>query len=68
MSLKSHWLISLPPFSKTKSRKLEILSVPLVLKTRFTVQTDPPKITVFGQVSEDAVGKILKHHQQNPAC
>ena len=30
--------------------------------------SDPPKITLFSEVSEDAVGKIIKTSPTNPAC
>ena len=58
MSLKSHWLTSLPPFP-TKLRKLDNFAPP---GTEYDVHppSDPSKITVFRHVSEEAVDKIIR--------
>ena len=59
MSLKSHWLTSLPPFWN-KIKKIRDTFAPSGTENGLHPSTDPPKITLFRQVSEDAVGKIIK--------
>ena len=58
-SLKSHQLKSLSPFFRAKLRKLYTFA-PFGTKNEVHFPTDPPKITVFMQVSEDVVDKIIK--------
>ena len=58
-SLKSHWLTSLPPFLN-KIKKIRDPFTPLGTENEVHPPSDPPKITVFRHVSEDAVDKIIK--------
>ena len=59
MSLKSHWLTSLPPFSN-KIKKITDTFTPSGTEYEVPPPSDPPKITVFRQVTKDDVGKIIK--------
>ena len=60
-------------FSSNKIKKIKDIFAPSGTEYAINPPSDPPKITVFRQVSEDDVGKIIninnnKPHQQNPAC
>ena len=59
-SLKSHWLTSLPPFFSNKIKKIRDTFAPSGTENEVHPPSDTPKITVFRQVSEGAVDKIIK--------
>ena len=58
MNLKSHLLTSLPSFLN-KIKKITDTFAPSGTENEVHPPSDPPKITVFRQVSEDSVGKII---------
>ena len=59
MSLKSHWLTSLPPFLN-KIKKIRDTFAPSSSQNEVYPPSDPPKISVIRQISKDDVDKIIK--------
>ena len=47
-------------FFSNKIKKISDTSIPSGTENKVHPPSDPPKITVFSQVTEDAVGKIIK--------
>ena len=60
MSLKSQWLISLPPFFSNKIKKIRDTFTTSGTENEIHPPSDSPKITAFRQVSEEDVDKIIK--------
>ena len=58
MSLTNHLLTNLPPFLN-KIKKIRDTFVPSANENDVHPPSDAPKITVFTQLSEDVVNKII---------
>ena len=56
---QSHWLIVLLHCSQIKSRKFVRVFPHLSPVTQYISTFDPPKLTVFTQVTQDEIGKII---------